>query len=208
MNEEKKFKNFTGKAGFQASGQSRRRVPKRATPALLEKAALWYLERYSSTAANLQTVLMRRVRRSLDLHGGEAEPLIEAVQDIVTRFTRAGMVDDRAFAEARVVSLARRGKGARLIRQHLVAKGVEPDMADSVLAARREEENGAEGGQDPDFTAAIRYAQRRRIGPWRHSARQENRQRDMAALGRQGHDYETARKVIDAEDPELLLETL
>lgn len=185
-----------------------RRGAKVATPERLEKAALWYLERYASAAANLEAVLMRRIKRSLAAHGGEEAPLAAAVRDIVARFTRAGLVDDRSFAEARAATLSRRGKGSRLIRQQLIAKGVPPEMADAVLAERRDGADSAltEDVGDPDFAAAIRYARRRKIGPWRSDdLRRENRQRDMAALGRQGHDYETARRVIDCQNVNALL---
>ena len=192
----------------ETSQRRSRRGPDPATPASLEKAALWYLERYASTVANLEAVLMRRVRRSLDAHGGDPEPLAQAVQEIAARFARAGLVDDRAFAEARVERLARSGKGGRLIRRHLIAKGVAEDLADAVLAARRADEIEGAQDADPDLAAAIRYARRRRLGPWRTAARAENRQRDLAALGRQGHDYETARAVVDAEDAEALLDQL
>ena len=60
---------------------------------------------------------------------------------------------------------------------------------------------------DPDLAAAIAYARRRRIGPYRtRGDREERRERDLAALARQGFGYDIARRVIDAHDPEDLEE--
>ena len=59
-----------------------------------------------------------------------------------------------------------------------------------------------EGCADPDLAAAAAYARKRRIGPYRpEGERQSQADRDLAALGRRGFSYETARQVLAAEDP-------
>ena len=59
---------------------------------------------------------------------------------------------------------------------------------------------------DPELAAALTYARRRRIGPYRPAGdRAAARARDLAALSRQGFDYDVARRVIDADDPEDLV---
>lgn len=175
-----------------------RRPPKPATPERLEKAALWYLERWSATGESLRAVLMRRVRRSAELHGTDPEEGARAVAAIVETCRRTGLVDDAAFAEARARTLARRGGGAKLIRARLKAKGVDDETADAALAALDAETPG-----DPDLAAAVVLARRRRLGPWRRDAaeRAARRDRDMAALGRAGFDLDIARRVVDADDP-------
>ncbi|MHA1114431.1 MAG: regulatory protein RecX, partial [Alphaproteobacteria bacterium] len=63
-----------------------------------------------------------------------------------------------------------------------------------------------------DLAAAIAYARRRRLGPWRvAAARAERRERDLAALARAGFNYDLARRVVDAPDTaaaEALLDAL
>jgi regulatory protein len=56
-----------------------------------------------------------------------------------------------------------------------------------------------QGSGEADLTAARRLAQRRRLGPWRAKNRAEHRMKDIAALGRAGFSYDTARAVIDGE---------
>ncbi len=53
---------------------------------------------------------------------------------------------------------------------------------------------------NPDLAAAFTLARRRRLGPFRLAAREENRQRDMAVLGRAGFSFEIARKIVEADD--------
>jgi regulatory protein len=153
---------------------------------------------------------MRRVERSAMLHDTDREEGAKAVDALVARFLSAGLLDDRAYAEARTASLHRQGKGVRAIRQALAQKGVSPDDAAAALDALTAEigptdpEAAGIGLREADFAAAVTYARRRRLGPYRSAARADNRERDLAALGRQGFGYDTARRVIEAEDVETL----
>ncbi|MCR9219358.1 MAG: RecX family transcriptional regulator [Alphaproteobacteria bacterium] len=196
----------------------RRRPPKPATPERLEKAAYHYLERFATSADNLRRVLMRRVERSARAHGTDRQAGAAAVDALVARFLAAGLLDDRAYAEARAASLHRQGKGVRAIRQALAQKGVAAEDADAALDAlirdRTADPDAFEGGGSADGrgggaaaldrAAAAAYARRRRLGPYRLRDREESRERDLAALGRRGFSYDVARLVIEAEDPESL----
>jgi regulatory protein len=75
-------------------------------PDLLERWALHYLGRYASSAENLRRVLTRRVRRRAPDAVPAAAALIEA---LVVRYRESGLLDDAAYAAARVQSLHRRG---------------------------------------------------------------------------------------------------
>ena len=156
----------------------------------LHNAALHYLERYASSADNLRRVLMRRVRRSAVVHDTDPEEGAGLVNDLIARFEAAGLLDDRAYAAARVTSLRRRGASRRAIAMGLRQKGVAaPDVAEALA------ENEAE---DLEFIAACRLAQRRRLGPFRAPDKAGDfRQRDLAALARAGFAYDIARRVID-----------
>lgn len=171
--------------------------PKKATPERLERSALFYLERFASSSENLRRVLMRRVDASAKEHGTDREEGARFIDALIERYQRAGLLDDAAYADARVASLHRRGLSDRAIAMKLRQKGVPGDLIERSLEAQREELRA--DGADPNWEAAMNYARRRRIGPFRKTARQENRDRDLAALGRQGFDYETARRIVDAE---------
>lgn len=172
--------------------------PKPATPERLEKSALAYLERYASSAAHLRRVLMRRVDRSARAHGTDRAEGAAHVDALIARYRSAGLLDDARFAEGRIVSLRRQGASARKIKAALKVKGVADAVIDGALgdhAARA----GRAGAAD-DLAAALALARRRRLGPYRMADRAENRERDLAALGRAGFSYETARRVVAAAD--------
>jgi regulatory protein len=178
-----------------------RRPPKKATAKHLENVALWYLQRFAASADSLRRVLMRRVEKSARAHDTDREEGAAFVEDFIARFRQSGLLDDRVYAEGRTLSLHRRGISTHGIRARLAAKGVGAGDIDAALAMLRDETN------DPDLAAAIAYARRRRIGPWRtRGDREELRERDLAALARQGFGYDIARRVIEARDTDELEE--
>lgn len=175
-----------------------RRPVRKATRQSLENAALHYLERFAASADSLRRVLMRRVERSARAHDTDREEGAAAVSAILERFREAGLLDDAAYAEGRIATLHRRGLSARGIRRQLAAKGVDRDTVEAALSGLAAEM------PDPDLAAAIAYARRRRLGPWRGADRASRRDRDLAALARQGFAYDIALRVIDAADPDAL----
>jgi len=184
-----------GETAASKDARPRRRTPKRATARHLENVALWYLQRFAASADSLRKVLMRRVEKSARTHETDRAEGARLVEAIIMRFQESGLLDDRVYAQGRASSLHRRGVSTRGIRARLAAKGVGADDIDAALDVLRDTM------RQPDLAAAIAYARRRRIGPWRRAdERAEKRERDLAAMARQGFDYDTARRVIEAEN--------
>jgi regulatory protein len=171
-----------------------RRPPKPVTAERLHRIALHYLERYASSAANLRRVLMRRVDRAARAGISDREEGTALVAKEVERCRASKLVDDAVYAEGRVQSLHRKGKPRSAIKRALAAKGVGAEEIEQAIGGLTRDE------ANPDLAAAFTLARRRRLGPFRLDAREENRQRDMAVLGRAGFSFEIARKIVEAED--------
>ena len=177
--------------------QKKRRKPKPATAARLEKAALAHIDRYATSADNLRNVLMRRVERSVRLHDTDRSEAGEWVDAIIAKLLERRLLDDAAYAQGRARSLHRAGASRRKIAAMLQHKGVGRSDIEGALAALEAEFANRE------LMAAYNYARRRRLGPYRlPEARAERRARDMAALARAGFGYDTARRVVDAPSVE------
>ncbi|MDA0220178.1 MAG: RecX family transcriptional regulator [Proteobacteria bacterium] len=177
--------------------EKRRKRPRRITPQYLERAALHHLERYATSSENLRRVLTRKVWKAARLaEEGSAvdeEAAAAWIEAVVEKLQRAGALDDRAYAEGRVVSLRRQGESARGIAMKLGAKGVPRETVEAALELDEPEND--------DAAAAVAYARRRRLGPWRRpDEREERHDRDMAALARKGYRLELCRRVIEAQD--------
>lgn len=190
--------NEFSEGGGAAKRRREKKPPKPITETYLRNVALWYMERYASSAANLKSVLMRRVRISSAYHGGDPAEGAVMVDAVVRRYAEAGILNDRLFAETRARSLVSRGTSTKMIKRKLAEKGVSSDDIDAALDEVLDRENG-------ELASAARYARRRRIGVYRVTGkREQNRDRDLAALARQGFGFGIAATVVDAESPESL----
>jgi regulatory protein len=168
--------------------------------AQIERWALAYLGRFASSAENLRRVLLRRVRRRLPDDREAAAQAAAAVDALVARYRASGLVDDAAYAAGRARARLRRGQSLRTIRAGLAAKGVAAGDAKAAIDALREE------GGDPDLAAAIAFARRRRLGPYRRAPAAEGtdelRLKELGAFARAGYSRAVAQAVLDCETPD------
>jgi regulatory protein len=180
-----------------------KRTARPITAKYLQNAAMFYLERYPSTAEGLRRVLDRRVRKARMLDAPVMDNVEQAIDAIVAKFVDSGVVDDKAFAQTKARALHRRGTSTRLTRQKLKLAGIDGDTLDKAMAGLDEELH-----TDParrEWRAAAALARRRRLGPFRPTKdRKDTRARDLAAMARAGFDYDVAKKVIDAPTPDAL----
>lgn len=206
-------------AGAQTGSQAKPRKPPRpVTRAWLQRAALYYLERYSASSAQLRRVLARKVETRLRLRGESDDPEIAAparalIADVVEQAVSGGYVDDAAYARARVASLRRRGGSRRAIMAKLRGKGLDPalieealaeDVAEAQTEAQAKDDDEAADDADArarrEYEAAHAYARRRRLGPHRTPPQPERRDRDIAAMARAGFALALAMRIIDDTD--------
>jgi len=155
----------------------------------LEQAALSYAGRYATTRAKLAAYLERKLRER-GWEGAGAPP----VGHLVERMAGLGYVDDRAFASARAAALSRRGYGERRIGAALRGAGIAEE--DAVEA--REIASAAA------WDAALRFAQRRRIGPFAGGETDRPaREKALASMLRAGHPMQIARRFVAARPGEI-----
>jgi regulatory protein len=171
-----------------------------AEPAVIDAAQLeaWglsYLARYASSAENLRRILQRRVRRRLPA-GGDREPVRAAdllIDALVARYREVRLLDDAAYAAARVRRDLARGRSLRHIAAALASQGVAIEDAMAALAGLRD---GA--AAEPELVAAVAFARRRRLGPFR--ARPAEAERELAAFARAGFAQHIAERVLACAD--------
>jgi len=148
----------------------------------LERLALRYVERFATTRGRLTDYLTRKIRER-GWEGAPADP-----QALAERMAGLGYIDDRAWAEAKASSLARRGLGERRV-------------ADAFRQARIAEEDAeavAPGVQARAVESALAFARRRRIGPFAEApADRPLREKQIAAMVRGGHAFALARRIAD-----------
>jgi regulatory protein len=179
---------MVGDYGTKRADMSRSRS-KRAVPPLnpeqLHELALRYVGKYATTRSKLGGYLQRKIRER-----GWSGPEEPAVDALVQRMAKSGLVDDATYALSKARSLSERGYGIGRVGQALRASGVD-------------EEDGAEArelAEDRAADAAIRFARRRRIGPFASErADPRTREKSLAAMVRAGHGFDLARRLVDWE---------
>ncbi len=164
------------------------KTPRRISKTYLENTALYYLQRYATSAENLRRVLLRKVKRSCAFHDQPEEEFIPLVETLVERYKTVGLLDDKNFAESKVTSLRRQGGSARAIMAKLQVKGLSPSQIETALKTIDEER------EDAEEKAARAYAKRKKLGPWRKRA--ADPQKELAAMARAGFSYDVAAKAL------------
>jgi regulatory protein len=149
----------------------------------LEELALHYVGKYATSRTKLVGYLVRKVRER-----GWEGPREPALEELAQRFCELGYIDDAAYALAKSRALSSRGYGKRRLEQKLRMSGIGEEDAS---AAREDSDQQA-------VHAAVRYAERRRIGPFGTVAVDPSRrEKALAAMIRAGHSFELARIIVD-----------
>jgi regulatory protein len=178
-----------GERLWHKSGVSAHFKAKRVPPPLdnerLGELALRYVGKYATTRAKLRGYLARKLRE----RGwkGDGEPDLDGMAQ---RFAELGYIDDAAYALAQSRSFAARGYGKRRLSQKLRLAGVED--ADGDAASEHADNQAVE--------AVLRFAERRRIGPFApESVDRSVREKWIAAMIRAGHSFALARGIATLE---------
>lgn len=157
--------------------------PQRAPDAAyLERAALYYLERFAASSASLEQVLRRKIMRRCKARGESPEPYYENIAPLIARYIESGLLDDERYAQAKVASMRRKGTSARMINAKLAAKGVAREVAAAQL----------EADETSELEAAQNLVRRKRLGQV-----PERRDKDLATLARAGFSYAVAKQVLE-----------
>lgn len=164
---------------------TRRTTPRPRPPldaAKLQELALRYVGRFATSRSKLAAYLARKVRERG--WGDERGPDVDGLAD---RLCSLGYIDDAAYALSKSRGLASRGYGKGRLDQKLRMDGIGEDDG---KAARELADAQA-------VDAALRFARRRRIGPFGEgSSDPRDREKAIGALVRAGHPFPLARAIV------------
>lgn len=176
----------------EAKAQTYPKKTKKITKERLKNIGLFYLERFESTVQNLRAVLKRRIDKyafeNPDFDKNEAYGWVE---EILSMFENMGYVNDARYAEMKVRDYLAAGKSARYIKTKLYAKGVDENTAETLIEAQNYDGK----------TAALKFAQKKHIGPYRKNEEERElfRKKDMACLLRAGFNYDDVCDILNME---------
>ncbi len=173
-------------------------IIKPITQKRLMNVALYYLERYESSAENLRRILQRRLLRA-EMKGVVVPPEAQTwIDSIIKEMLRLGYVDDRRFASSLTEKYRKAGKSQSYIRQKLTLAGVDPDVSAEILTG-----NDGFDNAEAELDAARLLIKKRKLGRFRRAEdRASFRKKDLAVLARAGFSYQTAVKALGESESE------
>ncbi len=172
---------------------------RRLSTSWLQRSTLHYVQRYPATVQRVRQVMVRRIDRKLREHEGDRLALLGELEEFLEALQQRGHLDDLRQAALWLDAWHRKGLSQRAMRAKLAHKGLSSEAVSQAMDALLQQAAG--DGCDLELEAAENYARRRRLGPYQREPglRGERRQRDLAALARQGFSFDVAKRVIDRE---------
>jgi regulatory protein len=153
---------------------------------MLERSALWHLSRRALTRAELRAALEKRAARAAAVHGPSLEAA-EWIDALLARLQGSLLLDDERVARARVESGRAAGRSRRALQARLRRQGVDEPTVVQVLTSVDDDRGGHD---DAELAAALTWARKKRLVD-------KERPRALAALGRQGFSFATARRALE-----------
>ena len=157
--------------------------PRPFTATRIYNSAVYYLQRYGSSVANLRHVMQRKLLRA-QMRGETVPPEARNwIEQAIEKCLKFNFVNDDNFAEQKILSLQRQGRSQTFIARTLQQKGIDAVTVKKFLPQDDEADNHA----------ARRYVQRRRLG---RDLTPEGRRKDLAKLLRAGFGLKAAKAAL------------
>jgi regulatory protein len=167
--------------------------PRKITESYLENAGKFYLEKFPASIRHFRMIMTRKIRKSCQHHPDQDLAQCQTLLDnVVEKFVRLGFLNDEALTKGLLYSYKQRGWSQRKIKATLITKGLAGDLVEEGMA---DHDSGSE------INAAVRCVRRKRLGAF--ATGEAKPEKWLAALGRAGFDYETARKALSMSKDEI-----
>ena len=172
---------------------------KKITAQYLERAAAYYLSRFSSSSENLRRILERKVWRRVSLGAEKPDEVDQWIDDVLAKFQRMELLDDQQYAMVRAKNFQSKGRSLSRIKAELNHKGIASEIVQQTL-----EKINPDG--DADFEAALRLVRKKKLGnfatktPTGKIEIAKLRQKHLAILARAGFSFDIAKNALDSND--------
>lgn len=156
--------------------------------AKLDELALAYVARFATSKGKLTRYLSRKVAES---KWDDDENSAEIVAAVVMRMENMRYLDDQHYAQMKSGAMMRRGLGPSRVQAQLQFDGI----------AEADRSEAMENQDDEIIMAAVRFAQRRRAGPFALNMLDDRAAREklVGAFIRAGHSQGLARRLLAME---------
>lgn len=161
---------------------------KKITQSYLENAGAYYLERFSASIAQFCRIMGQKIEKSCKDHPDQnREECLTLLDAVVKKFIDLGYLNDTVYARSLYNTLLLRGFSRTRILGTLRMKGLTQESIDSVIP---------EPTIEQEKESALRWAKKKRLGPFALRVRDNDLQRGLGSLARAGFGYDIASWVM------------
>ena len=178
-----------------------KKIPRKITERYLRNSGLFYLQKFTASSGHFKTVMARKIKKSCYAHKDQDyEQCLELLDKVTEAFIEEGYLDDAGYLKGMVSSLRYSGKSRKEITARLVQKRL--NVSDIVHALDQYDIDNENDFEDAEFYAALKFARKKRIGPYDHIQKYEV-EKVLNMFARKGFSYDTARRVLQVSAVDL-----
>ncbi len=167
---------------------------KKITRSYLENAGAYYLERFSASISQFKHVMARKIDKSCKDHPEQNKAeCLTLLDEIVKKFIDLGYLDDERYARSLLNMLQQKGLSRTRILGTLRIKGIDAELVQQIMP---------EPNAEQDRQAALKWAKKKRLGPFTLRPRDNDMQRGLGSLARAGFGYDIATWVMSLSPDE------
>ena len=150
----------------------------------LLKYAIYYLSKYSSSKKNLEYILKKKIRRISDEKKIRFQ-LYKEIKPIIDKLEQLKLINDTIYAESKINALLNQVKSKNYIKQYLIRKGVNSEVADEQISLFYEK------NQNLEKENALKFAKKRNL-----INDKKDYEKKLAKMARAGFSYEISKEIL------------
>ena len=151
---------------------------------ILMKYAINYLSKYSSSKANLEIILNKKIRR-LKIEKKDKFFLYNSIEKIINDLEKNNLINDYNYISSKFDLFFHQGKSRIFIKSFFQQKGIEKDVIDKAF------ETFEKNNSNWEAESAKIFAKKKRL------SNDKDKEKNLSKLARAGFNFEISKKILE-----------
>ena len=151
---------------------------------ILIKYAINYLSKYSSSKANLEIILNKKIRR-LKIEKKDKFFLYNSIEKIINDLEKNNLINDYNYISSKFDLFFHQGKSRIFIKSFFQQKGIEKDVIDKIFEIFEKNNSNWEA------ESAKIFAKKKRL------SKDKDKEKNLSKLARAGFNFEISKKILE-----------
>ena len=151
---------------------------------ILMKYAINYLSKYSSSKANLEIILNKKIRR-LKIEKKDKFFLYNSIEKIINDLEKNNLINDYNYISSKFDLFFHQGKSRMFIKSYFQQKGIEKDVIDKTF------ETFEKNNSNWEAESAKIFAKKKRL------SNDKDKEKNLSKLARAGFNFEISKKILE-----------